>query len=126
MHKYLNRINQHPYFYNVSKCFKHNKEKFEHGFDSREIWNLDYAFYCWLYERVMFKLKDFDDNRYSSSKVLYWNGKQYSERDLLNEMAIRLRYYFKTRDEYLFLSDEDKKYIEEIGKMWCIILHSMW
>ena len=126
MHKYLNAINQHPYFYGLSKNLKHNKQKLEHGFDSREIWCFDYAFYCWLYERVMFVLDEISQGLYTGSKVVYWNGQQYTQKELYNEMAIRLRFYFKSRDEYLFLSEDDKKYIEEIGKMWTILLHSMW
>ena len=31
---------------------KWEKEREECGFDERETWNLDFTFFCWLYERL--------------------------------------------------------------------------
>ena len=31
---------------------KWKKEAEEYGFDERETWNLDFTFFCWLYERL--------------------------------------------------------------------------
>ena len=32
---------------------KYKKIRKETGVDPRELWNLDHAFYCWLYERLV-------------------------------------------------------------------------
>ena len=57
-HKYLNDIlpkGKTPYdFYydDEIRNQKWKKEAEEYGFDERETWNLDFTFFCWLYERL--------------------------------------------------------------------------
>ena len=57
-HKYLNDIlpkGKPPYdfhYYDEVRNQKWRKEIEEYGFDERETWNLDFTFFCWLYERL--------------------------------------------------------------------------
>ena len=57
-HKYLNDIlpkGKTPYdFYydDEIKNQKWKKEREQYGFDEREMWLLDFTFFCWLYERL--------------------------------------------------------------------------
>ena len=57
-HKYLYDIlpkGKTPYdfeFDNEIRNQKWEKEREQYGFDERETWNLDFTFFCWLYERL--------------------------------------------------------------------------
>ena len=57
-HKYLYDIlpkGKTPYdfeFDDEIRNQKWKKEREECGFDERETWNLDFTFFCWLYERL--------------------------------------------------------------------------
>ena len=57
-HKYLDDIlpkGKTPYDFECDdeiRNQKWKKETEEYGFDEREIWNLDFTFFCWLYERL--------------------------------------------------------------------------
>ena len=57
-HKYLNDIlpkGKSPYDFECDdeiRNQKWKKEAEEYGFDERETWNLDFTFFCWLYERL--------------------------------------------------------------------------
>ena len=57
-HKYLNDIlpkGKTPYDFHYDdevRNQKWRKEVEEYGFDERETWNLDFTFFCWLYERL--------------------------------------------------------------------------
>ena len=57
-HKYLDDIlpkGKSPYDFECDdeiRNQKWKKEAEEYGFDERETWNLDFTFFCWLYERL--------------------------------------------------------------------------
>ena len=57
-HKYLNDIlpkGKSPYDFYYDDEIRNQKwesERQEFGFDERETWNLDFTFFCWLYERL--------------------------------------------------------------------------
>ena len=57
-HKYLYDIlpkGKSPYdfeCYDEIRNQKWESERLEFGFDERETWNLDFTFFCWLYERL--------------------------------------------------------------------------
>ena len=57
-HKYLENIlpkGKTPYdfeFNDEIRNQKWEKEREQYGFDERETWNLDFTFFCWLYEHL--------------------------------------------------------------------------
>ena len=57
-HKYLYDIlpkGKTPYDFEFDDEIRNQKwesERQEFGFDERETWNLDFTFFCWLYERL--------------------------------------------------------------------------
>ena len=57
-HKYLENIlpkGKTPYDFECDdeiRNQKWEKEREQYGFDERETWNLDFTFFCWLYERL--------------------------------------------------------------------------
>lgn len=126
MHKYLDEVDQKPFFHRISRHPKHWKQKIKYGFTSRETWDLDYTFYCWLYERLRMYMDEAKDEVDLTFHKHYFKGKEYTEEELLNQLINRLKYYFKVSDCTLLLEREDKEYIEEIGKIWAILLPSMW
>ena len=58
-HKYLESLlpkGKSPYDFEFDDEIRNQKwesERLEYGFDERETWNLDFTFFCWLYERLM-------------------------------------------------------------------------
>ena len=57
-HKYLENIlpkGKSPYDFECDdeiRNQKWEKEREQYGFDERETWNLDFTFFCWLYEHL--------------------------------------------------------------------------
>ena len=57
-HKYLESLlpkGKSPYDFECDdevRNQKWKKQQEEFGFDERETWNLDFTFFCWLYERL--------------------------------------------------------------------------
>ena len=75
-HKYLNDIlpkGKTPYDFHYDdevRNQKWRKEVEEYGFDERETWNLDFTFFCWLYERLRkYKEVSFADLTHKIVKV---------------------------------------------------------
>lgn len=67
------------------------KQRKKYGFDNREIWNMDLAFYLWLYERLM-RHKEITPVDLKFHKFDF-EGKTYTQGELIDEMIKRLRFY---------------------------------
>lgn len=129
MHKYLEEKGIKPFFRNKKDFLKRKKfwkQKLTYGFDMRETYDLDYTFYCWLYERLKMYLKeashvvDLDYHRF------FWEGKEYTQRELINEMINRLDLYFKLEGTWDIASNEEQKYIDKIPEIWALVCKAMW
>lgn len=100
------------------------KQRKTYGFDDRETWNLDSAFYEWLYERLMMykeiggKIVNLDSGQFE------YGGKIYSQAELIDEMLKRLEFNFS--DKYNDWEEDQYKYVHEIEKMWAVVLPAMW
>ena len=100
------------------------KQRETYGFDDRETWNLDSAFYEWLYERLMMykeiggKIVNLDSGKFE------YGGKIYSQAELIDEMLKRLEFNFS--DKYNDWEEDQYKYVHEIEKMWAVVLPAMW
>lgn len=93
-----------------------------YGFDERETWSLDFTFYLWLYERlVAYKEICCCDLSYHTWD---YNGKAYTQEELIDMMLERLRFSFS--DEYNDWNDQQWTYVHEIEKIWALILPAMW
>lgn len=100
------------------------EQRTTYGFDERETWALNSAFYLWLYER----LKMYMD---TAGKVIDLNyhkfefkGKEYTQRELINMMLERLEFWFKPG--YNDMDDEQYTKVHEIGEIWALVLPAMW
>ena len=64
------------------------KQRKKYGFDNREIWNMDLAFYLWLYERLI-RLRFYLSDKYKESNdehFDYVNKVQYMWAEILHSM----------------------------------------
>ena len=125
-HKYLEDIGitDGPYNWR-GDSFKWRHERQVYGFDSRECWNLDYTFYLWLYERLMKYLEDAEPVVDLTWTKVEYNGKIYTQRELIDMMLERLK-RFLTDEDFNDYEEENFKWLHEIEKIWAVILPAMW
>lgn len=98
------------------------KEREKYGFDSREIWNLDIAFYCWLYERLKYFL-EFNGLDLSFHKFVF-KGKTYTQGEMIHGIINRIEPYLKGEKSHYGSQAGNELY--EAALMWAEILSSMW
>lgn len=97
------------------------KQRKKYGFDERETWSLDYTWRLWLYERLKaFKEWANIDLKYHKFK---YKNKDYTQEQLIDMIIERLEFYFSDYNE---LDIEQTKYINEVEKIWALIIDSMW
>lgn len=100
------------------------RQRREYGFDERETWSLDSAFYLWLYERLKMYLE------YASRMVdldfheFVYKGEKYTQRQLINMMIERLENYFANK--YDTESEEESSRLDEVAEIWALVLPAMW
>lgn len=98
------------------------EERDTYGFDEREIWDLGYSFYCWLYERLMM----YKEN---SCVVLSYHQFQYKGETLTQEECIdRMISGLKLVlcKEEGKLTKAEKELVEDIAYIWATVLPVMW
>lgn len=87
----------------------------------RDCWDLDYAFYQWLRERLPVYLKDaskFIDLEYHKFE---FRGKEYTQKELIERMIYLLR-----ASNFNTLIDDDWDKWKEVLEIWAIIAPAMW
>lgn len=93
-----------------------------YSFDEREIWNLDFSFYLWLYERLRFFLDcnaiDLEFHKFD------YKGQIYTQKQMIEMMIERLEFYFSKK--YNDLNEQHTMYVSEISKIWAEVLPAMW
>ena len=100
------------------------KQRRDYGFDERETWWLDVAFYLWLYERLKMYLE------YASKIVnldfheFVYKGEKYTQRQLIDMMIERLENYFANK--YDTESEEESSRLDEVAEIWALVLPAMW
>ena len=89
-HKYLENIlpkGKSPYnfyYYDEIRNQKWEKEREQFSFDEREMWLLDFTFFCWLYERLK-KYKEVNHTDLTS-KIIKVNNEEKSLEEWVNLM----------------------------------------
>lgn len=109
---------------NDLRRFKWEAQRDFYGFDERETWSLDHAFYCWLYERLRAYL-EWNNVNLEFHKFEY-RGKTYTQQQLIDMMLERLKFYFDNHMDDWSLTEEQLDYIHEIEYIWATCLMSMW
>ena len=89
-HKYLENIlpkGKSPYnfyYYDEIRNQKWEKEREQFSFDEREMWLLDFTFFCWLYERLK-KYKEVNHTDLTS-KIIKVNNEEKNLEEWVNLM----------------------------------------
>ena len=89
-HKYLDDIlpaGKSPYnfyYYDEIRNQKWEKEREQFSFDEREMWLLDFTFFCWLYERLK-KYKEVNHTDLTS-KIIKVNNEEKNLEEWINLM----------------------------------------
>lgn len=94
-----------------------------YGFDERETWCLDSTFYCWLYERLRM-YRDVACINLSYHKFEY-EGETLTQEECINRMINGCETFFN-QDDTWNISNEDQKLIDDVAKIWAIVLPAMW
>lgn len=101
---------------------KWEKERAEYGFDEREIWNLNYTFYCWLYERLKMFIERACVNL--ENHTFEYKGETLTQRQCVDKMLEGLEIVLiKQADEF---TEEDWIKFEDITHIWALVIHDMW
>lgn len=103
---------------------KWKKQREEYGFDVREVWNLDYTFYIWLYERLLMYIETADGIIDLDYHKIDFKGKEYTQRQLIQFMIDGCKNRITKND--FQLTKEEESQIEDIVNIWAIILPTMW
>lgn len=88
----------------------------------RDGWNLDLAFLSWLLPRLEIYLKDADKMIDLTFHKFEYNGKEYTQKELVQKMITNLQ---AVRDEDAW----DPHYcelVDEVLTIWKLVFHSMW
>lgn len=103
---------------------KWQKERDEHGFDSKETWSLDYTFRLWLYERLSMynevapKVIDTTFHKYE------WNNEIITFQDCINKMLEGLKIDLTIPDDEK--TDEQKQKAADVVKIFALCYYSLW
>lgn len=99
------------------------KQREIYGFDDRETWSLNFAFYCWLYERLKMYLEvNFVDLEFHKFE---YEGEELTQQECIDRMLKGCEMYFKHEDSWN-ISEEDWKTISDVTKIWAIVWPAMW
>lgn len=130
------------------ELWKTEREKF--GFDGRDTWSLDFKMTEMLYERLHMYLEKADKIVNLSYYTYDFEGKTYTQRELILEMISNAETFLKMEynaadelkdDDFEKMSDEEiDAHMELYGKMeieayeakqrlwniWAVVQHQMW
>ena len=129
MHSYLKEVlKKKPFYQKFPWRPQFWKQKRQYGFDEREVWDLDFSFYCWVYERVRMYLDRGQQivNLHDKTNSYFWQGKEFSQFDLMQELLARLELYFKGEQDCWIKTKQEERMVEEIGEIWAVLLPGMW
>lgn len=130
-HKYLEdvgvSIENTPYGFGGKEDPRNEDWKGErevYGFDNRETWCMDFAFYCWLYERLMmFNEVNIIDTEYHKVKVL---DKELTQQQCIDEMIEGCKIFITHDDFYYDANEEEKKKVKNVLEIWKECISLMW
>lgn len=130
-HAYFDELENKPCPFSMDKVAEDDerqavwaKEREVYGFDSTETWDLNSAFYAWLYEHLRMyvdKASDVVNLHYHKFK---WKDEEYYQDEIIDMILDRIRFFFS--DEYDDYSDKDIAYVTEIEELWALVLPAMW
>lgn len=129
-HKYFEEIDgkkyEHPSKWgakNDNRSQKWYEERRKYGFDSRETWSLDTAFYIWLYEHLMmFKEKATGVIDLTYHKFEY-KGEILTQIECIDRMIEGCKLFIQDSDT---LDKEKQDKIKSVCELWTLVIPAMW
>ena len=101
-----------------------NKEIEEYGFPSYETWNLDFHFYCWLYERLKMYLEvnciDLNFNKFN------FEGNEYTQGELIDKMLYGCELMLLSECKYKKLTEDEEQAVNDVPWIWATVMPAMW
>ena len=129
-HRYFEEIEgkkcEHPSKWgakNDNRSQKWYEERRKYGFDSRETWSLDTAFYIWLYEHLMmFKEKAIGVIDLTYHKFEY-KGETLTQIECIDRMIEGCKLFIQDSDT---LDKEKQDKIKSVCDLWALVIPAMW
>lgn len=103
--------------------FRHWNQRRKYGFDDRETWDMDKTFYNWLYEHLMM-FNDVTIADLEKSNQYKYRESSYTTAQLVDILLTYLRTAI-TKD-YDLCTPAEREQIDDIPKIWAIIIREMW
>lgn len=100
--------------------FKWKKDRKIYSFDSRELWDLEYTFYCWLYERLKMFIERASVNL--ESHTFEYKGETLPQKKCIDKMLEGLEIVL-TKEVY---TEEENTKVKDIVPIWALVIHYMW
>ena len=100
--------------------------KFLYNVDPRETYDLDATWRMWLYEHLIMFKKEADQVIDMTEKKWEYDGKMYSQIELIEMMIERLEFALSPSKDYNDFDEEQYKYVSETEKIWALICPAMW
>ena len=119
-----------------SKSHKRNrkwkKERSIYGFDERDTWNLDYTFYCWLYERLRMFLEV--NNVDLEAITFLYKGETLTLQQCIDRMLEGLKIAITDDPRFRVIEididaqkqSRDEEKVKEVAEIWALVLSAMW
>ena len=99
------------------------QERRKYGFDSRETWSLDSAFYIWLYERLMMYKERASEIVDLTYHTFEYKGETLTQIECIDRMIEGCKLYIQE-------SKPDDKEIQEkiksVCEIWALVIPAMW
>lgn len=109
-----------------SRHVKCKLTKLVYGVDPRDTYDLDFAWRLWLYEHLKMYLKEASPVIDLTEKRFEWEGKKYSQEELIGMMLERLEFALNPRNRYDDLDAKEYEYVHQIEQIWAVVCPAMW
>lgn len=101
-------------------------EKKIFGVDSRETYDLRDTWYMWLYEHLKMYLKKASTIVDLEYHEIEWNGHQWTQKALIEEMLRRLEYALNPKSGYNEYDETQWNYVHQIEEIWAVVFPYLW
>lgn len=124
--KYLNDLGVNDTMINLDPKDKRwrrwNQQKKMYGFADYETYQMDYTFYCWLYEHLMMylevaKIIDLDEYKF------YYDGEEYTQREMIYKMIRGCK--IAITKSWGDMTDEEKQEVTDAPFLWAKVIPVM-
>lgn len=99
-----------------------NQQKRIYGFPDYETYQMDYTFYCWLYEHLMMylevaKIIDLDVYKFAH------DGKEYTQREMIDAMIDGCE--IAITEAWEDMTEEERKKVTDVPFLWAEVIPVM-